>query len=145
MGHIMAKLAFERLDVYRLSEKLADGIWDSVRGWESLARDTVGKQLIRAGDSIGANIAEGMGRGTAKDNCRFIQVARGSLYEAVHFLRRAFKRQLLTDAQIKQFQKIITELGPRLNAYLNSVRSRQRPPRSPRPDGKLLILPPQTL
>ena len=30
--------------------------------WVPLARDTVGKQLIRAADSIGANIAEGVGQ-----------------------------------------------------------------------------------
>ena len=29
--------------------------------WVPLARDTVGKQLIRAADSIGANLAEGVG------------------------------------------------------------------------------------
>src|SRR5580765_6469480 len=95
----MAKMAFQKLDVYRLSEKLADATWELVEGREPFARDTGGKQIVRAADSIGANIAEGTGRGTAKDNCRFIQVARGSLYETVHFLRGAFRRGLLTQPQ----------------------------------------------
>jgi four helix bundle protein len=128
----MAKMAFEQLDVYRLAEKLCDAIWDSVNGWSTFSRDTLGKQIVRAADSIGANIAEGSGRGTARDNCRFIQIARGSLYETVHFLRRAFRRSLLNKSQIKRLQPLITELGPRLNAYLSAVARRQhvRVPRS---------------
>jgi four helix bundle protein len=56
------------------------------------AKDTVGKQMVRAGDSIGANIAEGSGRGSFQDNRRFIRIARGSLYETMHWLRRANNR-----------------------------------------------------
>ena len=63
----MAKTNFERLRVYQLSEILADQVWSIVAKWNVLARDTVGKQLIRAADSIGANIAEGSGRGTFVD------------------------------------------------------------------------------
>lgn len=59
----MAKAAFEGLEVYRLSERLADRVWNVVLHWPFLAQDTVGKQLIRAADSIGANIVEGYGRG----------------------------------------------------------------------------------
>lgn len=129
----MARMAFERLDVYRLAERLSDSVWDMVDDWNQFARDTVGKQIVRAADSVGANIAEGSGRGTAKDNCRMIQIARGSLYETVHFLRRAFKRRLLTDVQVRRLQPLITELGPRLNAYLTAVGKRQRPlPRAQR-------------
>lgn len=54
---------FEGLRVYELSEKLSDLVWKIARGWDQLAKDTMGKQLIRAADSIGANIAEGTGRG----------------------------------------------------------------------------------
>jgi four helix bundle protein len=74
----MAKSDFENLKVYQLSENLADEIWDVVLGWDRLTRDTVGNQIVRAADSIGANIAEGSGRGSFQDNRRFISIARGS-------------------------------------------------------------------
>ena len=53
----MAKTNFEKLRVYQLSERLADEIWSIVLQWNLFARDTVGKQLVKAADSIGANIA----------------------------------------------------------------------------------------
>jgi four helix bundle protein len=80
----MERTNFEKLLVYKLAEKLADGVWDVVRTWDYLAKDTVGKQMIKAADSIGANIAEGTGRGSLEDNRRFIRIARGSLYETVN-------------------------------------------------------------
>lgn len=120
----MARNTFENLEVYKLSERLADAVWDIVIGWNHLARDTVGKQLIRAADSVGANIAEGCGRKSFADNKRFVRIARASLYETQHWLRRAFRRKLLSQAQIDQLSKILDELSPRLNAYINSIGGR---------------------
>jgi len=66
---------FENLEVYKLAERLADEIWSVVLRWDYFARDTVGKQLVRAADSIGANIAEGTGRRSFQDNRRFVRTA----------------------------------------------------------------------
>lgn len=76
---------------------------------------------MRAADSIGANIAEGSGRGSFKDNQRFVRIARGSLNETQHWLRRAFKRKLLNPDEIAKLKPLVDELAPRLNAYLNSI------------------------
>jgi four helix bundle protein len=113
--------SFEKLRVYELAELLADEIWKIVRKWDLFARDTVGKQIVRSADSIGANIAEGTGRGTYQDNRRFVRIARGSLYETRHWLRRAYKRQLLSAAQVNRLKPIVEELAPKLNAYLRSI------------------------
>jgi four helix bundle protein len=125
----MARTNFEKLRVYRVSEQLADAVWDIAEAWKSFARDTVGKQLVRAADSIGANIAEGDGRGSYQDNRRFIRIARGSLNETKHWLRRAYQRKLLSERQVEQLKPLLDELSPRLNAYLKSIgRSRQSNP-----------------
>lgn len=117
----MAESNFEKLEVYKLAEKLADQIWHIVRDWEAFDRNTVGGQIVRSADSIGANIAEGVGRGTHPDNRRFVRTARGSLYETKHWLRRAFRRKLLTKTQIGDLKPLVDELAPRLNAYLKSI------------------------
>jgi four helix bundle protein len=121
MEHTMEKTNFENLQVYKLAENLADGIWAVVLQWDYLAKDTVGKQMIRSADSVGANIAEGTGRGTFQDNRRFIRMARGSLYETQHWLRRAYRRTLLSKNQVEKLKPILSELTPKLNAYYRSV------------------------
>jgi four helix bundle protein len=117
----MAKTNFESLQVYQLAEKLADEVWGVVAGWDDFAKVTVGRQIVRAADSIGANIAEGSGRGSFQDNRRFIRMARASLNETQHWLRRAYKRTLLTTGQVDDLKPIIGELAPKLNAYLRSI------------------------
>jgi four helix bundle protein len=117
----MATTEFENLRVYQLAERLADGVWEIVAGWNIFAKDTVGKQLVRAADSVGANIAEGCGRRSFNDNKRFVKIARGSLNETKHFLRRAYKRKLLDDEQVARLKPILEELPRMLNAYLKSI------------------------
>jgi four helix bundle protein len=117
----MITKGFTSLHVYRLAESLSDEVWSIAIGWANFAKDTVGKQLVKAADSIGANIAEGCGRGSYQDNRRFVRIARGSLYETNHWLRRAYARKLLAPAKIQKLKTILTELGPRLNAYLKSI------------------------
>ncbi len=123
---------FENLKVYQLAERLADDVWDMVVGWTVLARDTVGKQIIRSADSIGANIAEGSGRGSIPDNRRFVRMARGSLYETKHWLRRAYRRQFLTQEHIDQLKATLADLTRTLNGYLRSLNTTPNP-RTPKP------------
>jgi four helix bundle protein len=117
--------------VYLLAEQLADEVWKIVRPWELLARDTLGKQLVRAADSIGANIAEGSGRGSNQDYRRFLPIARGSLCETQHWLRRVFRRNLLTPEQVERLKAMVDSLAPALNAYLRSIG--QNCPQAPKP------------
>lgn len=127
----MGKTSFEELRVYRAAEGLSDALWRIVRRWDRLASDTIGKQLVRSADSVGANIAEGCGRGTYAENRRFSMIARGSLYETKHWLRRAYARRLLTETEVNILKPLIDELLPSLNAYIRSLThaARSAPPR----------------
>ena len=117
----MSRTNFENLRVYKLSEELADEIWTIVIRWDAFAKDTVGRQIVRSADGVGANIAEGTGRHNFQDNRRFVKIARGSLNETQHFLRRAFKRNLLTSADVKKLKPLVDNLAPQLNSYLKSI------------------------
>ncbi len=117
----MDRTGFENLRVYQLAEDMADLVWETVIKWHRLAQDTIGKQLINSADSIGANVAEGTGRGSFADNRRFAKIARGSLFEVKHWLRRAYKRGLLTESEVASFKKLVDELTPKLSAYISSI------------------------
>jgi len=117
----MERTGFENLRVYQLAEEIGDLIWDIVISWDYFARDTIGKQIVNSADSIGANIAEGTGRGSYADNRRFARISRGSLFEVKHWLRRAYKRNLLKEEETQKLQKLINELTPKLSAYIRSI------------------------
>ena len=89
----------------------------------SLPKIRSANQLSVQADSVGANIAEGVERGSYQDNKRFVKIARGSLYETQHWLRRAYTRNLLTVQQVNTFTTIINDLAPQLNSYLQSIGS----------------------
>ncbi|MBK9097119.1 MAG: four helix bundle protein [bacterium] len=79
----------------------------------------MGGQLLRAIDSVGANISEGYGRGSKVDNARFVKIARGSLFESKHWLNISHRRKLLSDNEFKETLDEIESLLPRLSAYIN--------------------------
>lgn len=117
----MGRTNFENLRVYQLAEMLADRTWKVVIKWDHFAKTTIGEQIVDAVDGIGANLAEGTGRGSLRDNRRFVKIARGSLYETKHWLRRAYNRRLLTDQEVCDLKPLVDELLPSLNAYFRSL------------------------
>lgn len=91
----MAPSKFHDLGVYRLAVSLADDMHRAVARWPAFDRNSIGLQLVRAADSVGANIAEATGRWHLADKRRLLFIARGSLYETEHWIARAEQRGLL--------------------------------------------------
>ena len=84
--------ALNELEIYILAEYLSNQIWEIVKKWNYFEKDTIGKQLVRAADSISANLAEGHGRFHFKDRLNFCYYARGSLEETKSWLSKKAKR-----------------------------------------------------
>ena len=124
LGREKNMLLVYELDVYRLAEKLSNMIWYDFDKWNNKAQKTIGYQIIRLADSISANIAEGYGRYTSLDRKRFYLYSRGSLEETKSWLRKLAKRKILSDSRITEYKKIIDELGPKLNAFINSTKGK---------------------
>jgi four helix bundle protein len=117
----MRESDLERLRVYRAAEQLGDLVWEVVRPWGPFERATVGGQLVRAADSVGANIAEGAGRASFRDNRRYVAIARSSLFETRFFVRRAMSRGLVPPAKAAELEQLIATLIPALSAYRRSI------------------------
>jgi four helix bundle protein len=95
------QMELEDLHVLQAAEALADSIWQEVSGWEKFSQDVVGKQLVQAADSVGANIAEAFGRYHYGDKLQFLYYARGSLFETKHWINRALSRKLMNNEKIR--------------------------------------------
>lgn len=111
----------EDLEVYNLSEVISDKIWNIVTGWEYFAKDTIGKQLCRAADSISANIAEGYGRYHFKENKHFCYYSRGSILEVKSFLRKSKNRKLISDEIYQALYLELQTIHLKLNAYIKYI------------------------
>lgn len=110
------------LDVYRLAEELSDMVWFDFEKWDKKVQNTVGFQIIRASDSIAANIAEGYGRYTPADRKKFYLYSRGSLEETKCWLRKLIRRKVIAPKDSNKYKDIIEEIGPKLNGFIKSTK-----------------------
>src|SRR3989338_4391275 len=97
-------LKIDDISAYGIAFNLSNSVWDIVVNWNYFAKDTVGRQLVKAVDSISANIAEGFGRYFKKDKINFYRYSYGSIAESFDWIEKANKRKLLKE---KEYQDII--------------------------------------
>ena len=115
----MSKSKLADLEIYSEAVNIANEVWDVVISWNDFEKKTIGSQLCRSIDSVGANIAEGFGRGSKLDNARFSKIARASLFESKHWLMQANTRRLLGNSLSDKIRERIDNLIPRISAYIN--------------------------
>jgi four helix bundle protein len=108
---------FRELRTYQLSVRVADSVRDAVVLWPSVDRWTLGVQLIRAADSVGANIAEAYGRFSAADQRRMLYVARGSAFETEYWIARARARALPLPDRADQVSEVARALNGLIRAH----------------------------
>ncbi len=114
-------MRLEELRVYALSMEMGEKVWNIVVGWNYFEMDTVGKQLVRAVDSVAANLSEGFGRYHYKETINFGYYSRGSLYETRTWLTKAHNRGLITGEVFQKFMMEIDDIGVKLNNYIRSI------------------------
>ncbi len=90
--------------------------WNLVDGWNSFQKDTIGKQLVRACDSIAANLSESLGRYHFKEIKNFTHYSRGSLFKTKTWPVKAYSRELISEAQFNKFISEIEIIGKMINS-----------------------------
>ena len=114
-------MKLEELQVYQLSMTVGERIWDIVIKWDYFVKDTVGKQLVKASDSIAANLSEGFGRYFYKENKQFCYYSRGSLFETKTWIRKAFNRKLIEEKIYLELSTDLETIGVKLNNYIKTI------------------------
>ena len=100
---------------------LGEETWNLVDDWNYFQKDTIGKQLVRACDSVAANLSEGLGRYHFKEIKNFSYYSRGSLFETKTWLVKAYSRKLISEDQFNKFISEIEIIGKMINSYINSL------------------------
>jgi four helix bundle protein len=98
-GSLESWFDHEKLEVYR--EAILFIAWLSALLEGTVRIGEVKDQLDRASTSIALNIAEGNGKYTPKDRCRFFDIAHGSALECAAGLDILVARTKLTPDQIR--------------------------------------------
>ena len=103
-------------------DRISGEIWEEVIHWKYFEKETIGKQLVRAADSISANLSEAYGRYGYADRKRFAYYARGSLCETINWLQKSSKRGLIKKELELKIQTEINLLSMRINAYIKHLK-----------------------
>ena len=112
-----------RFKLIEITDQVSDQIWDEVNEWEYFNKVTIGKQLVRAVDSISANLSEAYGRFSFPERKRFSYYARGSLCETINWTNKAIRRGLIDAEKGTIIQKSLTEVSYKLNYYIRSLKN----------------------
>lgn len=116
----------EDLKILKTTEGIADAVWKQVVQWDEFARDVVGRQLARATDSIGANIAESYGRFNYGEKLQFLCYSRGSLFETKYWLNRALTRGLMQPEEVNGYAGRLSDVARQLNGFASSLKSQRK-------------------
>jgi len=109
------------LEVYKTALEIGDRVWDIADKWDYFNKDTLGKQFVRAADSIALNIAEGYGRFFYKENKNFNYYSRGSAFECTSCLRKALKRKLISEEDNISLRLLFERYLKLMNGYIKSI------------------------
>ena len=110
--------SFTDLDVWKASRIYRNEIYRLVSTFPATEKYRLEDQLIRASRSIGANIAEGYGRYTYKDQIHFCMQARGSLFETINHLIDAYDCNYITKEILVTIKDRANEVEKLLNGYI---------------------------
>ncbi|MCU0420649.1 MAG: four helix bundle protein [Cyclobacteriaceae bacterium] len=118
----------EDFKTYNKAMELGESVWSMVATWSYFEKDTIGKQLVRACDSIAANLSEGLGRYHSKEVRNFTFYARGSAFETKTWLTKAASRNLIGTEKRSELIQKIDEIGRMINGYIQSMENRVSEP-----------------
>ena len=106
------------ITAYKTAFALSNYIWKIIIRWDYFSKDTIGKQFMRAADSISSNIAEGFGKYTKKDKIHFYHYSYGSVKELFDWNEKAKIRNLLTNEEYENISNELNKLPKEINGLI---------------------------
>ncbi|MFO0790607.1 MAG: four helix bundle protein [Pirellulales bacterium] len=116
---------FRNLDVWKKAHELTLSTYRLTKTFPEDERFGLTSQLRRSAASIGANLAEGCGRGTDPDFARFVQTAMGSSSEVEYHFLLARDLDYMPAEVYTPLDEEITRIKRMLSSLLRRIRPNQ--------------------
>lgn len=113
---------FKDLKVWHKAHSVTLSVYELMRQFPKEELYGLTSQLRRSAASVGANIAEGCGRRSDGEICRFLQIARGSASELEYHLLLARDLHLLEDERFHDLEHQADEIQRMLTALIQRFR-----------------------
>lgn len=113
---------YHNLGVWKKGHELTLEIYACTRAFPKEELFGLTSQIRRASSSIPTNIAEGCGRGSDADFCRFLQIAMGSASETEYELHLSHDLDYLSDSQYEDLTTKAQEIKRMLTALMNKLK-----------------------
>jgi four helix bundle protein len=118
---------FKELRVWSKAHELTVSVYVITRTFPKDEMYGLTSQVRRSAASIGANIAEGCGRRSDGELCRFLQIGRGSASETECHLLLAKDLGLLSESDFRKTEQKVVEVQRMLTALVQKVQPVRRP------------------
>lgn len=115
---------FTDLEAWSQARELRKAVYELTNKFPAEERHVLTAQLRRAAISVTANVAEGFGRYSYKENMQFCRHARGSLHEVRDHLTTAFDAGYLSKDEWRQLDELAQTVSKIINGYIRSTRQR---------------------
>ena len=117
----MEDFYYRKLKVYQLAKQMANEVYLLAKAFPLDEQNILANQLLRSSLSVPSNIAEGMGRFSVKERIHFIDIAFGSLMEAMCQLEIALSRGYVNTNQFTSQEDRFREISRMLVGLKKSL------------------------
>jgi len=111
--------SFRDLIVWQRSLQLVKSVYEDTKEFPKEEIFGLKMQIRRCATSVPSNIAEGYGRQHTSEYVRFLQIARGSLFELITQLEIALSLTYIQD--ISKLEKECDEIAKMLNSLIRKL------------------------
>ncbi len=114
---------FRKLIVWNKAQEFTVGIYKATQSFPESEKFGLIAQMRSASCSMGANIAEGCGRGSNKEFLRYLHIAIGSAFEVENFILLAGRLEYMDDVEMLLMAEDLIEIKKMLSSLMRKVKA----------------------
>lgn len=117
---------FRKLVVWQKAHKITLDVYPATQNFPLEEKYGLTSQIRRSSASIGATIAEGCGKGSEVEFCRFLQMSSGSASELAYHLILAHDLNYLSGQQFAELSSRVEEVQKMLASLISKISASKR-------------------